>query len=86
MSIEHPAKITIEPDGPLEQWPEFVRRAEARLEKGKKEYRNKSFFMDPTELAINTEEELLDVVNWTFILWYRLRAIGRIISAHDEGV
>jgi len=53
----------------------FVAKLESRLQGGADEYGNKSFSSHPIVLLEEVEEELLDVCNWAFILYYRLKDI-----------
>jgi hypothetical protein len=72
-------KLKIE--NPMDNWPEFAEAVRRRMEKGRKNYGDASFFRPPEELAREVEEELLDVAGWSFILWTRLRALENKISA-----
>lgn len=51
---------------------EFVMLAKARLERGEEEYGDSSFDLPPEILIDEIQEELLDVTNWSFILWETL--------------
>ena len=50
------------------------------MERGEIEYGSKSFSADPVKLAEEIQEELLDVSNWAFILWCRMREIQRRVG------
>jgi hypothetical protein len=70
---------------PLASWPEFAAAVEARLEQGRREYRDCSFSLAPAELVREIEEELLDVCAWSFIAWSRLRRLGLHRSVIEPG-
>ena len=61
----------------LANWQLFVARAYKRLKQGALEYGDKSFSKDPLLLLDEIEEELLDVVNWTFILLQRIQKVKK---------
>lgn len=58
---------------------DFVADLQDRLGKGASEYDNKSFSKDPLTLVQEIQEELLDVANWSFILFKRLRIIEKAL-------
>jgi hypothetical protein len=59
-------------DEALKQFPQFVASIQARLETGKHEYGDSSFYKHPTLIIGSIQEELLDVCGWAFILYYQL--------------
>ena len=66
-------------------FPEFVKRLEARLEKGHREYGDKSFDASLAELTDEIEEELLDVCGWTVIMFARLQGLRtKMVDICDE--
>ena len=69
---------------PLSSWPAFVAEAASRLERGRRDYGDRSFSIAPAELAREVEEELLDVAAWSFILWTRIRAIREVTRAETD--
>jgi len=73
----------VTPD-PLSSWPAFVAEASSRLERGRKDYGDRSFSLPPAELAREVEEELLDVAAWSFILWTRIRAIRGAVRSETD--
>jgi len=58
---------------------DFVADLQDRLNKGATEYENKSFSKDPLTLVQEIQEELLDVANWSFILYKRMRIIEKAL-------
>jgi len=66
-------------DGDL-AWPLFASCVAARLEAGRREYGDKSFSREPTELVREVEEELFDVAGWAFILWSRMRDVREALE------
>ncbi len=58
---------------------DFASELQARLRKGADEYENKSFSKDPLTLVQEIQEELLDVANWSFILYKRMRIIEKAL-------
>ena len=50
----------------------FYEMMEDRMWKGEHEYGNTSFKTTPKETITEIQEELLDVANWSFILWRKL--------------
>lgn len=57
-------------------WPEFESEMKMRLEQGFKDYGDGSFSRPPRELLAEVEQELMDVVGWSFILWVRIKLLG----------
>ena len=55
-----------------EEFRTFIEQLEARLELGVEEYGDESFLKPPRTLLYEIQEELLDVCNWSFIMWKRL--------------
>jgi hypothetical protein len=47
------------------------------MEAGRREYGDSSFERPVPELVQELEEELFDVVNWSFIIWHRLQEAKR---------
>lgn len=58
----------------------FEAKAYKRLLAGAKEYGDQSFSMDPLLLINEVEEELLDIVVWTFITLERLDGCRKAIA------
>lgn len=65
-------------EDPLELFDTFAARVKERLQKGREEYGDRSFSKEPSELFGEINEELLDVMGWTFVLWLRLARIESI--------
>ena len=59
----------------------FTEMVAARLEQGRRAYGDRSFGRDPAELAGEVEEEILDIVGWSFILWCRIRRLRERLDA-----
>jgi len=59
---------------------DFAASLRDRLSKGADEYGNKSFSKHPVVLLDEIEEELLDVANWSFILFKRIRSIKKALK------
>ena len=53
-------------------FPLFMHKVMKRLEKGEREYGNRSFRKPTRKLVKEVEEELLDVLGWAFIIWGRM--------------
>lgn len=51
---------------------EFRKQLKQRMLIGEEEYGGTSFDRHPTEIIREIQEELLDVCNWSFILWRRM--------------
>jgi hypothetical protein len=62
-------------DRPEDGFQEYINECWVRLQDGAKEYANHSFNLDPKLLIGEIEEELMDVCNWSFILFMRLQAM-----------
>lgn len=60
-----------------EPWTEFLGKVESRLRRGAEEYGGTSLRASPPALVSEVEEELLDVVGWSFMLWLRVRAMAK---------
>ena len=63
---------------------DFLRRCQSRLVKGAEEYGNKSFSLDSIAVISEIEEELMDVCNWSFILFMRLQQMKVALTGVDE--
>ena len=50
----------------------FRKQLKVRMVQGQEDYGDTSFDLPPTELILEIQEELLDVCNWSFILWRRM--------------
>jgi len=55
----------------------FLSMVRARLEAGRDEYGDRSFSRAPTELIGEIEEELLDVVGWSAVLFAKVQRLRR---------
>ena len=53
-------------------WYKFTDEMRIRMEEGEDEYGDASFQTDPAETVREIQEELLDVANWSFILWCKM--------------
>ena len=65
------------------EYHDFIKEAEARMKDGAKEYGNQSFTRDPQLLLGEIEEELMDVANWSFILYCRLQKMRQALAGVD---
>ena len=65
---------------PLDRWGDFAKCVQARLEKGRHVYQDRSFSADPAELLEEIQQEALDLAGWGFVLWHRLEALRAAIS------
>ena len=73
----------------LSGWPRFVHLAFRRLKQGALEYGDQSFSKPVPVLIQEIREELLDFVNWGYILHQRLEDLERAyersaISAYER--
>lgn len=59
-----------------ELFPVFTEAVHARLLTGARHYGDSSLQKSPAELVAEVEEELFDVMGWTFLLWLKMRAIA----------
>lgn len=57
---------------------QFLDALDPRLNKGAREYRNRSFTRRVRDVERELKEELLDLVGWTYVLWSQ--------AAHRAGV
>lgn len=58
-----------------ELWPQFISVVRERLEVGARAYGDKSFELSAGNLAVEIEQELLDVFGWGFIQWCRIQKL-----------
>ena len=56
---------------------DFQQKMSNRMEAGFREYGDASFDAEPISLLQEIEEELLDVSNWSFIMWARVQRMKR---------
>ncbi len=70
---------------PFDDWQEFNRELEARMEKGQEEYGNRSFKLPPSVIADEWEQEALDIAGWGFVLWQRIRRLKRSMEGNNSG-
>lgn len=66
-------------DNPRDEIEDYFFAVNARMEKGKVEYGNRSFSADPEVLIREIQEEAEDIGGWSFILWRRLRGLEAAI-------
>ncbi len=67
-----------------EHWHEFVACIELRLDTGAREYGDDSFTSPPLDTVQEIQEELLDVVGWSYILWCKLHKLQAALETRDE--
>ena len=78
------AKARLEPQW-KEFWRECVEELERRMAKGYRTYKDRSFDRPIYALLAETEEEILDQINWSFMAWTRVRSLrGRIQALEDR--
>ena len=58
-----------------EDWLEFISLVEHRLEQGAVEYGDSTLHRPALEVLDEVEEELLDVMGWSFFAWLRIRRL-----------
>ena len=73
----------------LAAWPRFIRLAFRRLKQGAVEYGDSSFSKPVPVLIQEIREEILDFVNWGYILYQRLERLERAyeksaIAAYEQ--
>ena len=56
----------------------FVEQVRTRLQKGARQYGDRSFTRPVPELVGEIQEELADVCGWSFILWTRLERLRAV--------
>jgi len=61
-------------------WPRFTEEVRKRLLGGVATYGDRSFTLEPPTLAGEIEQELLDVMGWGFILWWRLQRVAKVLA------
>lgn len=72
-------------EGPrwVREWPEFEQVLKGRLQDGYERYGDWSFDR-PLEskegLLSMVEEEVLDIIGWSFIVWTRLKALRQAME------
>ncbi len=76
--------ITPESEAALNSFGEFAERIRARLDAGKREYGDSSFNRPRGELVDEIQQELLDVVGWSFILYSRLEKLKVLGQLPDQ--
>lgn len=69
-------KVSASEKARAEQWPKFVAEVEARLNAGAREYGDKSFSASPVKLIGEIQQEIFDIVGWSFILSCRLQRVA----------
>lgn len=65
---------------PLDTFPAFVERVQARLEQGRAQYGDRSFDAEPAVLLAELQAEALDLAGWGFVLWHRLERMRRALD------
>jgi len=66
-------------------WPRFVAAVKARLEIGARMYGDASFESPSDCVAVEIQQELLDVMGWGFILWERMQALEGRLAELEAG-
>jgi len=70
----------------VEHFPPFIKILTERLKQGHIDYGNKSFSRDPLALIEEVQEELLDIVGWSFITYVRIAKIKSEIRTTIGGL
>jgi hypothetical protein len=65
-------------------WEDFISKAKSRLEEGAVEYNDESFSLPQSDLIREIEEEILDVVTWSFILAVKVANVGERIDRQED--
>ena len=70
-------------------WPEFETVMKKRLSRGYVEYGDDSFDRPALQLVAEVEEEILDVIGWSFMWWVRMQRVkdklAEISNKEDQG-
>ncbi|HLV22998.1 MAG TPA: hypothetical protein VKZ49_19045 [Polyangiaceae bacterium] len=64
-------------------WPVFRRAVRRRLERGARDYGDRSFARPLPTIADEIEQELLDVAGWAFVAYCRVRALRDRMQAAE---
>ena len=82
-------QATIAGSGLREDWLEFVSLVEHRLEQGAVEYGDETLHRPALEVLDEVEEELLDVMGWSFFAWLRIRRlkekVKKVLTKMSQG-
>ena len=65
-------------------WPSFTDRILKRLERGRVDYGDASFTRPLTQLVGEIQQEVDDIVGWSFITHNKLEEIGRKVKKLEE--
>ncbi|HUT54380.1 MAG TPA: hypothetical protein VM658_13405 [bacterium] len=68
-------RATMAGPGLRDDWLEFVSLVEHRLEQGAVEYGDSTMRRPALEVLDEVEQELLDVMGWSFFAWLRIRRL-----------
>lgn len=60
--------------------PDFQAKMASRMRVGQREYGDRSFELPPLRLIDEIQQELIDVANWSFVLWQRLEQMRIAVS------
>lgn len=63
--------------------PQYQDEMTARAHRGKLDYGDRSFSLDPIELCGEVQQECVDISVWAWILWVRLENIKKAINSAD---
>jgi hypothetical protein len=63
----------------------FVERLRAKLDRGAREYGERSFSRPLTELLTEVEDELIDTAGWSLLIWSRLERLRSEIERLERG-
>jgi len=72
-------------DEAITRWPAFADEIRRRLEAGKCLYGDASFQARPAALVREIDQEIMDIIGWSFILHVRLAALAeKLEKLHVE--
>ena len=72
--------MTTRKTAPIGMLPDFHAKMASRMRVGQREYGDRSFELSPLRLIDEIQQELIDVANWSFVLWQRLEQMRVAIS------
>ena len=75
--LDDPSSNTQGTDSQHPGFDEYVSAVRGRLDAGHRQYGNSSFERPISEIFAEIAQELLDVLGWGYILWWRLMQLAR---------
>ena len=64
----------------LHRFPEFAEQVRAKLARGQVIFEDRNFSKNPVDLMHEVQEELVDVMGWSFLVWSRLQAMREALE------